>query len=194
MSEGELRGIETLAMSAPVNATIVEIGSLFGRSSVVWAASSPPGSTIYCIDPWVRESWIIELEKTIPNCPVFGFESFRELTAKYGNIVPLLGYSPHDFTNWDTPVDILFDDAVHFNPHLRNNLRFWMGFMNPGGIICGHDYCSLWPDVVAESHRLATDLGASVRTHETLWWINIPTTFERKRWARSWWKVLLRRY
>src|SRR4029078_7046770 len=148
MTEGELRGIEALAKLAPEKACIVETGSLFGLSSFTWATSAPEGSTVYCIDPWVREPWIIELvEKTTPGCPPFGRDAFEKFTAGCKNIIPLQGYSPQGFRNWNIPVDIFFDNAIHENPYLRRNLRFWLTFMKSGGIMCGHDYCAEWPDV-----------------------------------------------
>ena len=187
MTEGELRGIEALAKSAPEKACIVETGSLFGLSSFTWATSAPEGSTVYCIDPWVREPWIIELvEKAIPGCPPFGRDAFEKFTAGCKNIIPLQGYSPGDFRNWNTPVDIFFDDAIHENPYLRRNLRFWLTFMKPGGIMCGHDYSAEWPDVVTEVDKLAHELGVKVQTCERLWWIEIPRELSLfGRWRRS---------
>src|SRR5215831_14581616 len=101
MTEGELRGIEALARSAGPGACIVETGSLFGLSSYVWSMSAPPGSTVYCIDPWVREPWVINfVEKKIPGCPEFSRAEFERYTAECKNIVPIQGYSPKDCRGW----------------------------------------------------------------------------------------------
>ncbi|MEJ0050902.1 MAG: class I SAM-dependent methyltransferase [Methylovirgula sp.] len=195
MTENELRGIEAIAAGAPQNAQIVEIGSLFGLSSVTWASSAPLGSTVFCIDPWVREQWIIDLVETkIPNCPIFSREAFNNFTKSYKNITPLQGYSPQDFTNWRQPVDVLFDDAMHHNPFLRTNLRFWLQFMKPGAVMCGHDYCQMWPDVIAEVNLIAEELKIAVFTTETLWWMRMPNDFRPKSYNRrghkSWQAIL----
>jgi len=174
MSEDELRGIEKLAQKVPKQGCVVEVGSLYGLSSFTWATSVDPSVTVHCIDPWVREPWIIALVESNPSCPKFGFEAFRTFTASCPNIVPHKGYSPRDFKNWDRPVDIFFDDAVHQNPFIRESLRFWLTKMQPGGIMCGHDYCKEWPDVIIEVNRLACDLGVAVHTRQWLWWIELP--------------------
>jgi Methyltransferase domain len=175
MSESELRGIENLARKAPKEGCVVEVGSLYGLSSFRWATSVDPSVTVHCIDPWVREPWIVALvESRFPRCPEFGLEAFRTFTASCRNIVPHQGCSPQDFKNWDRPVDIFFDDAVHHNPFIRESLRFWLTKMRPGGIMCGHDYCKQWPDVIAEVNKLASELGVFVNTRQWLWWIELP--------------------
>ena len=45
------------------------------------------------------------------------------------------------------PIDLLFIDLHHQNPEDIDSLNYFMPFMKPGGIICGHDYCDAWPDV-----------------------------------------------
>ena len=195
MTENELRGVEAIARSAPEKAHVVEVGSLYGLSSYTWATSVSEDSTVYCIDPWVREPWIVELVETkVPGCPIFSREAFDKYTAMCKNIVPLQGYSPRDFKFWHKPIDIFFDDAVHYNPHIRQSLRFWLQFMKPQGVMSGHDYCSESPDVMAEVDKLAANLGAKVNTRESLWWIEIPKAFNRNDWALSWWKIFTGRY
>jgi hypothetical protein len=195
MTENELRGVEAIARSAPKKACVVEVGSLFGRSSYTWATTVSEESTVFCIDPWVREPWIVELVETkIPDCPIFSREAFGKYTARCKNIVSLQGYSPRDFKFWSKPIDIFFDDALHYNPHIRQSLRFWLSFMVPLGVMCGHDYCSAFPDVVVEADKLAANLGVKVNTRESLWWIEIPKIFNRKDWTLSWWKIVTGQY
>ncbi len=183
MTELELRAIETLASDAPENARIVEVGSLFGLSSYVWSKSAPPNATVFCIDPWVREPWIAELEATIPGCPEFCREAFDKYTRDCANIVPLRGYSPLDFKDWVEPVDIVFDDAVHSNPAFRKNVKFWLRHLKAGGILCGHDYSEEFPDVYRTVDKLAARLGATVQTVETFWWLINPKS--RKHFLHS---------
>jgi hypothetical protein len=189
MTEGELRGIERLATAVPDGGCVVETGSLYGRSSFVWAKSVRPSVSVYCIDPWVREPWIIELvEKTIPDCPPFGIDAFRRYTQDCRNINMIQGYSPDDVKRWTRPVDLYFDDSLHHNPYFRRNLRFWLGHVKPGGIMCGHDYCAEWPDVIAEVDALARELGVPVHRRQWLWWIELPAPLPTRttRWARQW--------
>ena len=187
MTKGELQGIETLASRVPPGGCVVEVGSLYGLSSWTWAKSVDPSVTVYCVDPWKREQWIIDLVETkIKDCPVFSVEAFQKYTADCPNIVPMRGYSPDDFLKWSKPVNLFFDDAMHHNPFIRASLRFWIKKVLPGGVMCGHDYCEEWPDVVAEVNDLAAELGVSVNCREHLWWLEVPSRPARRMW--SFWK------
>lgn len=180
MTRGELEGLETLAKTVPADGVVVETGSLYGLSSYVWATSIPQSATLYCIDPWVREQWIIDLVETkVADCPEFCFEAFQHYTRSCNNLVPVKGYSPQDVADWHKPVDIFFDDSMHHNPYFQTNLRFWLKKMKPGGVMCGHDYSELWPDVPMEVDKLAAELGVKVETREALWWLQLPA-------ERSW--------
>jgi hypothetical protein len=184
MTEGELRGVEHLAQKVPAKGVIVEVGSLFGLSSYTWSTSSHPSVSVYCIDPWTREPWVVDLvEKKIPDCPEFSIDAFKHFTRDAKSIIPIQGRSPDDVRDWDRPVDLFFDDAMHTNPTFRKNLKFWLPKMRPGGIMCGHDYCDEWPDVRAEVDRLAEELGVAVHTRQWLWWIVLPERLPRRTWA-----------
>jgi glycosyltransferase involved in cell wall biosynthesis len=148
LNQEELEAIKSIASQAPENSCIVETGSLYGLSSAAWASFAPQGSTVYCIDPWVREEWMRELvEAKFPGCPPLSREAFEHYTAQYKNIVAIQGYSSDVVAHWNKPVDIYFEDSVHSNPVLNRNLRFWLQFMKPNAIMCGHDYCEQFPDV-----------------------------------------------
>src|SRR5262247_2240319 len=74
----ELMAMARLAKSVPRNGVVVETGALFGRSSLVWARNVDPSVTVYCVDPWVREQWIVDLveSRQHPEMP-FSIEAFR---------------------------------------------------------------------------------------------------------------------
>jgi len=174
-NERELQTLATLAARVQSDGTIVETGSLFGRSSFTLATSVDPSVTVYCIDPWVRERWIVNLVETpTPDCPEFSFEAFQRYTKHCPNIVPMKGYSPRDFRSWTKPIDLFFDDSLHHNPHYRRNLRFWFRHMKPGSIMSGHDYCDDWPDVMREVDFLAKKLDTLVHLTDAIWWFEVP--------------------
>ena len=177
MSEEELIFIERLASGVPPKGRIVELGSLFGRSSWAWAKSADPSVTVYCVDPWKRENWIGELERKFG--VAFGVETFHRHTADCTNIVALPGYSPDDLGDWNLPLDIYFDDSVHNNPVFRQNLDFWVQHVKPGGIMCGHDYRPEFPDIVSEVNLLAERMGARVEVVGSLWMIELPANGHR---------------
>jgi len=148
--------MEAVAKLVPRDGVVVEVGSYLGRSSWAWAKSVDPSVTVYCCDPWdgYRGS---------------SRELFASHTSDCPNIVALQGYSPQDFRDWDRPIDLYFEDAVHRNPVLRENLDFWTGFLKPGGIVCGHDYLGKFPDVVKEAHALGERLGCRLLHVESFW-------------------------
>ncbi len=172
MAHAELDRLARLARSVPPNGCIVEVGSLFGLSSWTLAKNAPPSATVYCIDPWVREPWMSPLEEQTGQ--VLSFESFRNNVAGISNIIPLPGYSPREFVGWQRTVDLVFEDSVHTNPILNDNLSFWVRLVRAGGIICGHDYCDQFPDVRAEVDRLAAHFGIPVEVTGTLWSMRVP--------------------
>ena len=172
MEPAELDRLARLARSVPPNGCIVEVGSLFGLSSWTLAKNAPPSVTVYCIDPWMSETWMSPLEEQAGQ--VLSFESFRNNVAGISNIIPLPGYSPRDFVGWQRTVDLVFEDSVHTNPLLHENLSFWARLVRAGGVICGHDYCDQFPDVMAEVDRLAAHFGIRVEVTGTLWSMRVP--------------------
>ena len=47
----EMHAIELLARLVPENGVIVEVGSLLGCSSWIWANNAHPSVKVFCIDP-----------------------------------------------------------------------------------------------------------------------------------------------
>jgi hypothetical protein len=172
MSAEELERLARLARTVPPNGCILEVGSLFGLSSWTLGKNAHPSVTVYCIDPWVHEPWMLPIEESAGH--TLSLETFRANVSELPNIIPLRGYSPRDFAGWQRKIDLLFEDSVHTNPLLHQNLTFWTVFVRPGGIICGHDYCDEFSDVKAEVDRLAADLGTRVHVVETLWCLLTP--------------------
>ena len=168
MTERELWAIEALAKLVPPGGIIVEVGSFLGLSSYAWAKSVHPSVTVYCIDPWDGNSpGGAEFHKR--HKVDFSLSTFKNFVKNCPNIVPLQGYSPQDFPTWDREIDLYFEDAVHKNPILQKNIKFWSSFVKPGGIICGHDYRDKFPDVVAEVNELSRKYSVELITVDSLW-------------------------
>jgi hypothetical protein len=167
MSARELKAIAAVAKSAPERGKIVEIGSLFGRSSWTWAKNAHPSVTIYCIDPWQKNAGVRPLEEK--HQVRYGLPAFEKFTAGCSNIVAKQGYSPRDFLTWSEEIDVFFDDAVHQDPVFSENLVFWRRFLKPSGIVCGHDYRPAFPDIVAGVNKLAASTGRDLVVVESFW-------------------------
>lgn len=172
MSDAELRMLSELAARVPENGTIVEVGSLYGLSTWHMAKYSKPSVTIVCIDPWVREQWVVDLVERPQAAPPFCREVFHRLTKEFAHkIVAIQGYSPFDVSGWQIPIDMYFEDAVHTNPVLKKNIDFWSDRVKVGGTVCGHDYGSQFPDVKTEVDSLTKKLESTLGVEGTLWYL-----------------------
>lgn len=165
-----------LAKCVPENGVVVETGSLFGRSSFVWARNVHPSVTVYCVDPWVREQWIIEaVEKPQkPEMP-FSIEAFRHYTRDCPNIRTIQGYSPEVVReSWDREVDLFFDDGDHDEPGLSRNRDFWTPRIKPGGWFCADEYDAAYPDCLRKTHELAIEWKVPVDRVGLFCWLRKP--------------------
>jgi len=145
-----------VASLVPSNGHIVEVGSLLGLSSWIWAKSAHPSVTVHCIDPWELSGGGGNFNKlAAENSQSFTEQQFLANVKDCPNVRAHRGYSPDDFADWDQPIDLYFEDAVHTNPILWKNLEFWNGRLTPNGILCGHDYNEWFPDVVSGAERLS---------------------------------------
>jgi len=81
------------------------------------------------------------------------------------------GLSPIDFTNWNHPISLYFEDAVHVEPDLSANLNFWKAHLVHNGIICGHDYADRFPDVQNAVNIIAQEMGRDLHLVESLWYV-----------------------
>ncbi|MEO1147902.1 MAG: class I SAM-dependent methyltransferase, partial [Cyanobacteria bacterium J06638_22] len=167
VSEFELRAIELVASLVPQDGCIVEVGSLFGRSSWAWAKSVDPSVTVYCVDPWRKNAGIRPMEERFGI--TYGIEEFRKNTADCDNIEPLQGYSPHDFADWHQPIDLYYDDAVHQDPGFSDNLEFWASHLKPHGILCGDDFRPRFPDICNGVQKYAEKLERELITVDFFW-------------------------
>jgi predicted O-methyltransferase YrrM len=184
MNNVDLQCIESLAAQVPKNGIIVEIGSMFGRSSACWALSADPSVTVHCIDLFnevkifdhgASEEECNEQSYPIPNKIYNAKEEFVKHTHDIPNIVAIEGRSPQDVIWNQNEIDILFIDAEHKNPSDWENIKFFAPFVKVGGLICGHDYNSAFPDILENVQRLEELTGNKVdlRNSENIWTIEV---------------------
>lgn len=166
VDELQLKAIEAVAALVPAGGIIVEVGSLFGRSSWAWAQSAPE-ATVYCVDPWVGNRGVRDLERI--HGVTYGLEAFENFTQDCANIHALKGFSPTDFLTWHEPVDLYYEDAVHVDPVLSSNLEFWISHLREDGIVCGDDFRIRFPDVVKGAHRYAESLNRELSRVGYFW-------------------------
>ena len=158
----------------PDNSVVVEVGTALGGSACVMASVNPT-ITINCIDSfegttgydyhWKPRKFYerhspTELDIIINNCFLndkTGKLAFETVTKDFPNIKLWQGRSPKDFLDWDTKIDVYFEDATHQNPTLHTNIDFWCRHIKPAGYIIGHDYSLQHPDVINEFNELMSN-------------------------------------
>ena len=185
MTTNDLEAISTLSKLVPPSGTLVEVGSLFGRSTVAWAMSCDPTVNIYCNDVFY-EHYIDNHELDTPGAPVSGqvynaWEEFQKNTSKFKNVAPIRGRAPHQVNYDKGPIDLLFVDASHKNPSDWDIIKYFAPYVKINGYIAGHDYRDDFPDVKANADTLSKIYGAPVHTfantNSTVWYIQVTKDF-----------------
>lgn len=172
VDELQLKAIEVVAAAVPKDGHIVEVGSLFGRTSWAWAKSVHPSVTVHCIDPWAGNVGVRPFEEE--HGIRYSLEQFLEYTSDCDNIVVHQGYSPRDFADWNLAIDLYYEDAVHVDPTFSANLAHWIERLTAQGIICGDDHRPRFPDIVYGVNRWSSTLNRPIRKVGNFWCL-LPT-------------------
>lgn len=149
MTLAGLQYLGYLAQSVPENGVIVEIGPLFGSSTWVLSKNAPASAKIISIDTWEPQPWIDKIEAKFPGCHPFSIDAFKHYTSDCPNVEAIQGWSPDVVRDYPfKSVHMVFDDATHGDPGFTKNIEFFLPLLVEGGILCGDDYASGWPDIV----------------------------------------------
>lgn len=94
LREEEQFSIALLAKLVPTNGKIVEVGSLLGRSSWLWAQNADPSVTVFCIDPWKKPAE--EIFKNLQRRAVkyFHFNSSKLIRLTAPILIPCRALAP----------------------------------------------------------------------------------------------------
>ncbi len=123
--EGRLLAFFAKKASGP----IVEIGSYLGMSTVFMAKVTK--NKIYAIDPHYLKSY----KKFIAN------------TKKYKNIIPVKKTSEQANKTWHQEISLLHIDGNHEYKYAKKDLKLWLKYLKPGGVIVCHDAFAPYPEV-----------------------------------------------
>ncbi len=126
-----------LAQQAKFHQCIVELGCCFGRSTRALADNTT--GKVYAVDDWygTREAnWEPEVRKGI-------FGLFTENLADHiaaGKVVPVTADHGDETKLPNVDADMVFVDGNHDYESVKRDLRIWIGRIQEGGILCGHDW------------------------------------------------------
>ena len=134
-----------IATKVKPNSKIVEVGSWKGRSSVFASrAASLSDSTLYCVDTWEGNKGEGLNHPTVQIAQREDvFLQFLRNITRYGcdNVVVCRGESVEVASSWNYgPIDFLFIDASHDYESVLKDLKAWVPWVKPGGIVCGDDW------------------------------------------------------
>jgi predicted O-methyltransferase YrrM len=150
-----------LAAQVPAWASIVEIGSHTGRSTLWLAAGSRfgHGAHVTAVDPWPEPGYTA----MYPDCDTnddpfeFGtgeavFEAFcANVNAEmaWDRITVLRAASLDVACTWVNPIGLLFLDAMHGYADVKADCEAWLDKLTTGGVIALHD----WYDDAERTHE-----------------------------------------
>src|SRR5882762_1947561 len=136
--------------SLPIDATIVEIGSYCGRSTVAMGyACSGTARRIYCIDPWEQDEWKDRPTKTLDGSFTRWSESVRS-NGLQEHVSALRGRSDDVLQHWKQLaegrlVDFVFIDGSHEYLDVLRDFELSFPLVRPGGWVAFHDVVETWP-------------------------------------------------
>lgn len=163
MSEKELLW---LAHSASECHRIVEFGCFHGRSTRVLGDHVKKGGRVYAVDPW-NGDYPDENGAPLEMVNTYVFPNFmqnlRDLVAAKV-VVPHRGFS-YSF-HLPYPVDMVFLDGDHRYETVHKDIDKALELLNPGGILCGHDYGHpRWEGV----KRAVDERFTNIHVEDTIW-------------------------
>src|SRR5690606_12114588 len=185
------------ATALPAGATVLEIGSHQGKSTVVLgSAVGPTGGTVIAVDPFVEGRLFGGLstrEKFERNISAAGLSDSVDLVADYSTALR---------PEWSRSFDMLYIDGKHDYWTLSDDLK-WRVHLPDGAAVVIHDcFSSIGVTLGILRHVLfARDLAYERRSDsQALFRVRRPTAADRRRILAElpWWirnvflKVLLR--
>lgn len=149
---GWTRGSEAFELAnvsylLPKDATIVEVGSFLGSSSVLLAGARRlrGNGQVHCVDPFDGSGD----PHSVPHYRDIAAELPATLRQQFDDNIGGAGLASyvtvHQGTaenvaaRWDRPIDLLFLDGDHSPQGARLAFRCWTPFLNRGGIVALHN-------------------------------------------------------
>ncbi len=140
LSGPELNRLYDLARNVDGTGAVVEIGTMAGGSAVALAlgARDSGRSSVYTIDitprPEVREH--LEQHGVADLVTVINMDS-RDVATNWGSL-----------TGGNTGIRLLWIDGDHTYGGVWSDILHWRDYLDPGGVICFHDYSERFPGVI----------------------------------------------
>ena len=142
MTEGQARALFAAASDCPPDATIVEIGSFHGRSTIVLAMGAPHDAHVVAIDPHAgndRGPQQIEGYQTEANEDHERFLHNLAEAGVSGRVRHLRAFSDDALAEIEGQIDVLYVDGAHRYGPARRDIERYGARVRDGGVMLIHD-------------------------------------------------------
>lgn len=133
--------LEWLADQASRHSRIVEVGSWTGRSTLALIDNTP--GTVTAVDTWEGSANGDLTDILEARGKHWAWEEFKKNTFGSANLVRLDMESVRAagmYERLGVQFDMIFIDASHDYESVKADILAWMGRVEEGGLLCGHDY------------------------------------------------------
>lgn len=157
--------LEFLAREAGKRKRIAEIGSWRGRSTAAIADNTE--AVVYAIDTWAGSPETDFDPGFAAGGPEWLWGEF--LLHKADNVIPVRMTSVDAaayFAGRGDTFDMIFIDGAHDTESVKADIAAWRPLLEPGGLLCGHDYFTTVKEAVDAS------LAAREAPGTTIWVAN----------------------
>jgi len=142
MTDAQAQALWDAASRLEPPATVVEIGSFQGRSTIVLASAAKPGVTVYAIDPHAGNDRGPQEIEGFEEAAQGDHETFLRNLEEAGvrdRVTHLRAFSDAALGDVEGPIDVLYIDGAHrYQPALRD-IRQWGDRVRDGGTLLIHD-------------------------------------------------------
>jgi predicted O-methyltransferase YrrM len=147
---------------------IAEIGVYKGRGTAIWNVELINNNVDYdyiAIDHFTGST---EHDNTIDYYNI----TLENLKPIIDRIKVIRNNSLNESKNYnDEHFDVVYIDASHDYQSVKEDILNWLPKVKKGGIICGDDYISGWPEVVQAVNELFNDKVNKLGHQQ--WWVKI---------------------
>jgi predicted O-methyltransferase YrrM len=147
---------------------VVEVGSWMGRTTRALADNCP--GVVYAVDTW--EGSVENQEFLKDKTPNYLYEQFMNNLAGT-KVIPMRMPSveaAESFTRADVKLGMVFIDGSHDYNDVHADILAWWPLIQPGGLICGHDYDLGWPGVVLAVQQLIAPVPNQAAGGSSIWY------------------------
>jgi predicted O-methyltransferase YrrM len=142
MTDAQAERLWEAAAALTPPATIVEIGSFRGRSTIVLASAARPGVSVVAIDPHAGNDRGPQELTGFADAAQADHEVFLANLSRSGvadRVRHVRSFSSEALSSVDGEVDVLYIDGAHRYGPALDDIRRWGARVRPGGTLLIHD-------------------------------------------------------